>query len=45
LTLIYLGYDMMRKDGSASMHANQQADSTGSLPGPVVTGSPGQARR
>jgi hypothetical protein len=45
LTLIYLGYDMMRKDRSASMHANQQADSTGSLPGPVVTGSPGQARR
>jgi hypothetical protein len=26
LTLIYLGYDTMKKDRSASLHANQQAD-------------------
>jgi hypothetical protein len=45
LTLIYFGYDMMRKDRSASLHANQQVDSTGSLSGPVATGSPGQAGR
>ena len=25
LSFIYLGYDMMRKDRSASLHANQQA--------------------
>jgi hypothetical protein len=24
LTFIYFGYDMMRKDQSASLHANQQ---------------------
>jgi hypothetical protein len=45
LSFIYFGYDMMRKDRSASLHANQQADAAGSLPGPVATGSPGQAGR
>jgi hypothetical protein len=33
LSLIYFGYDMMRKDRSASLHTNQQADPTVSLPG------------
>lgn len=31
LTFIYFGYDMMRKDQSASLHANQQS-SEGSMP-------------
>jgi hypothetical protein len=45
LVAIYLGYDMMRKDRSASLHANQQVDAAESLPGQVATGSPGQAGR
>jgi hypothetical protein len=45
LSFIYFGYVMMRKDRSASLHANQQVDATESLPGPVVTGSTGQAGR
>jgi hypothetical protein len=32
LTFIYFGYDMMRKDQSASLHANQQTWE-GAIPG------------